>query len=85
VNFSCQYFIAVLGIIPATVNRERNKQFFFIFGMIWVIIGIILSLASPVGYVFSILGMVYITIGVYKWKKIAPEAKSKKSMNIHKD
>jgi hypothetical protein len=66
-------FLTVLGIIPALVNRKRGKKFFFILGAIWVIAGIIiLSLLSPIGYVYSLLGIVYIAIGVYKWKTPGP-------------
>ena len=71
--------LAILGIVPAIVNRKRNKQFFFILGACLAVIGVIvLSLISPLGLVFSILGMVYITIGVYKWKKEKPGTTSEK-------
>jgi hypothetical protein len=71
--------LTILGIIPAVVNRKRNKLFFFIFGIIWAAVGIIVSsLVSPVGYVFCIVGVVYITIGVYKWKKTTSEPISRR-------
>ena len=62
--------LTVLGIIPAIANRKRNKKFFFILGTLWVVIGVIVVFwLSLLGYVFSIVGIVYITIGIYKWKK----------------
>lgn len=62
--------LTILGIIPAIANRKRDKTFFFISGTLLAVIGVIIVvLLSPLGYLFSILGMMYITIGVYKWKK----------------
>ncbi|MBU7018843.1 MAG: hypothetical protein HXS44_15140 [Theionarchaea archaeon] len=62
--------LTVLGIICAIANRKRDKTLFFILGLSLAAIGIIIVfLLSPLGYLFSILGMMYITIGVYKWRK----------------
>jgi len=66
--------VAVLGMIPALLNRKRNKLFFFILGIIWAAVGIIiLYRVSPMGYVFFIIGVTYFVIGVYKWKRTAPD------------
>ncbi len=63
-------YIAVLGILPAIINRKKDKRLFFIFGSFLAVIGIIiLNRESSFGYVLSILAIVYITIGVYKWMK----------------
>jgi hypothetical protein len=58
------------GITPAVVNRKRGEKFFFMFGIfLGVAGGIILYLVSFIGYVYMVLGVVYIVISVYKWRK----------------
>ena len=69
------------GFPSAVVNRKRTKKFFFLLGGFYATVSIIIVfLESPIGYVFSLLGIVYITIGVYKWKKenLALKTDSKK-------
>ena len=63
-------YVAVLGILPAIINRKKDKRLFFIFGSFLGVIGIIILIReSSFGHVLSILAIVYITIGVYKWRK----------------
>ncbi|MFQ5820471.1 MAG: S41 family peptidase [Candidatus Heimdallarchaeota archaeon] len=63
-------YVAVLGILPAIINRKKDKRLFFIFGSFLAVFGIIiLNRESSYGFVFPILAIVYITIGVYKWRK----------------
>jgi hypothetical protein len=67
--------LTILGIIPALANKKRGKQFFFICSIVWAAIGIIVvALVSLIGYLFFILGIVYIAIGVYKLKTPKPTA-----------
>ncbi len=62
--------LAIFGLIPAYVNRKKTPLFFIIFGICWLPLGVFfLSQKPPVGYVFIILGSVYLTIGLYKWRK----------------
>jgi hypothetical protein len=65
--------LAIFGIIPAYVGRRKTPLFFVIFGACWLSLGVVfLSKKPPVGYVYIILGIVYLTIGLYKWIKTAP-------------
>ncbi|MBU7016174.1 MAG: hypothetical protein HXS44_01600 [Theionarchaea archaeon] len=64
------FFTALFGIVFVFLNRKRNKLFFFIAGICWAAVGvIILVLLSPLGYAYSTLGIVCITVSVYKWRK----------------
>ena len=61
--------LTVFGIIPAYVNRKKTLVF-FIFGVCWLPLGVVFLTKKPqVGYVFATLGVVYLTIGLHKWRK----------------
>ena len=64
-------FLGILfGIFFIFVNKKKNKLFFYIAGICLAAGGIIiLALVSPLGYGYSIMGMICIIIGVYKWRK----------------
>jgi len=72
--------VIAFGVFFIFVNKKRNKLFFFIAGIFWATAGIaIVALVSPLGHGYSIVGVMCITIGVYKWRKekIASETNSK--------
>ncbi len=64
-------FLGILfGIFFIFVNKKRTKLFFYVAGICWVVVGIIImALVSPLGYGYSIIGILCIIIGVYKWWK----------------
>ena len=62
--------LAILWLIPAYMNRKRTPLFFIVFGICQLSLGgVFLSRKPPVGYMFVTLGAVYLTIGLYKWRK----------------
>jgi hypothetical protein len=64
------FFIALFGIVFVFLNRKRNKLFFFIAGICLAAAGIIiLVFISPVGIAHSIVGILCITVSIYKWRK----------------
>ena len=64
------FFIVLFGIVFVFFNRKRNKLFFFIAGICWAAVGIIiLVLLSSVGIAYAIMGIMCIAMGVHKWRK----------------
>ena len=64
------FFIALFGIVFVFFNRKRNKLFFFIASICWATVSIIIVVfISPVGYAYSVLGVLCIIVSVYKWRK----------------
>ncbi|MGD2249719.1 MAG: S41 family peptidase [Candidatus Methanofastidiosia archaeon] len=61
--------LTATGMVPAVVNRKKGKKFFFMFGIFFGVAGgVVLYLVSFIGYVYMVLGLVYIGISVYKWR-----------------
>ena len=62
-------FAAFYGIILVYFNRER-RMFFLISGIIGVPLGVFLLSREPtLGYVCILLGLEYLVITLYKWRK----------------
>lgn len=67
----------ITGIIVTYMNRNK-KLVFFIWGTYWILIGVYLGpIKPPIGYLFFILGLAYLAIGLYKWRK------TKKALEIN--
>jgi len=73
-------FAAFYGIVLVYFNRER-KMFFLLSGFIMAALGFFLLPREPtLGYVCILLGLEYLVIALYKWRKakIAPEIDSQR-------
>jgi hypothetical protein len=63
------FFATFYGIVLVYFNRER-KMFFLLSGIIGVPLGVFLLSREPtLGYVCILLGLEYLIITLYKWKK----------------
>jgi hypothetical protein len=74
------FFAAFYGIVLVYFNRER-KMFFLLSGVIGVPLGVFLLSQEPtLGYVCILLGLEYLVITLYKWRKAkkAPETDSQR-------
>lgn len=75
------FFAAFYGVVLVYFNRER-KMFLLLSGVIGVPLGIfLLSLEPTLGYVCILLGLEYLVISLYKWRKAtkATETDSRRS------
>ena len=73
--------LVIIGVIALVVWKKRKEQpsaepdyrVFFIIGVCWFPLGVVfMSTDNPAGYVFFVLGLVYLVIGLAnrdKWKK----------------
>lgn len=73
--------LVITGVIALVVWKKRKEQpsaepdyrVFFIIGICWFPLGVVfMSTDNPAGYVFFVLGLVYLVIGLAnrdKWKK----------------
>ena len=63
------FFAAFNGIVLVYFNRER-RMFFLLSGIIGVPLGVfLLSIEPTLGYVCILLGLEYLIITLYKWRK----------------
>jgi len=63
------FFAAFYGIVLVYFNRER-KMFFLLSGIIGIPLGVFLLSREPtLGYVCILLGLEYLIITLYKWRK----------------
>jgi hypothetical protein len=66
----------IYGVFPAYFNRKRRAYFFILCGIAITALGyFLLSREPPLGYVCFLLGLEYLVIALYKWRRArkAPE------------
>lgn len=80
-------FTAVFyGVVPVYFNRKRRTYFFIICGIVITTLGyFLLSREPPLGYVCILVGVEYLLISLYKWRKAkkTPEIDSGTSIVQH--
>ena len=59
------------GVVLVYINRKRDKNFFLIGGILAVLVGVLYPVNNPIlGVVLILLGVEYLLIAVYKWRKL---------------
>jgi hypothetical protein len=60
----------IYGVFPVYFNRKRRAYFFILCGIVITALGyFLLSREPPLGYVCLLLGLEYLIIALYKWRK----------------
>ena len=69
--------LVILGFVLMYVLKKKMLSY-FAFGLSWFPFGaVLLSKESFLGYVFIIIGTIFITLNVYEWRKSTPDTSSK--------
>jgi hypothetical protein len=71
----------IYGVVPVYFNRKRRAYFFILCGIVITTLGYFpLSREPPLGYVCILVGLEYLVIALYKWRKAkkAPETDSQR-------
>jgi hypothetical protein len=71
----------IYGVVPVYFNRKRRAYFFILCGIVITTLGyFLLSREPPLGYVCILLGLEYLVIALYKWRKVkkVPEIDSQR-------
>ena len=74
------------GVVPVYFNRKRRMYFFILCGIVMTTLGyFLLSREPPLGYVCILVGVEYLLISLYKWRKAkkTPEIDSGTSIVQH--
>jgi hypothetical protein len=60
----------IYGVVPVYFNRKRRAYFFILCGIVITTLGyFLLSREPPLGYVCILLGLEYLVIALYKWRR----------------
>jgi hypothetical protein len=60
----------IYGVVPVYFNRKRRAYFFILCGIVITTLGYFLvSREPPLGYVCILVGLEYLVIALYKWRK----------------